>query len=289
MSEVKLHFRKPGLQTLVQDEGRQGHQAFGVPVSGPLDRASAKAANRLVGNTAGSTLLEITLIGPEIEISGSCYFAITGANMSPKLDGLEVKMNEAIHLTNKGTLSFEKAKYGCRAYMAIGGEWHIKSWLGSKSAATHNGTELTPDSIIAKDSIINITSYSEPPASVVVNQPVFSNVVRVRVMPGPEFDLFSREAIADFFGSGHTLNTDSNRMGYRLNPAIRGFKPEKEIISSGIVSGTVQVTNSGQPIVLLADAQTTGGYHRIANVIDEDLDKLGQLKPGDEIWFSLAK
>jgi allophanate hydrolase subunit 2 len=119
-------------------------------------------------------------------------------------------------------------------------------------------------------------------------RPEYPTRLRVRVLPGPEFEAFSPYAIGYFFSRGYRLTADSNRMGYRLDATIIDFRPAREVISSGIIPGTIQVTNSGQPIILMADAQTTGGYFRLANVISADMDRLAQLKPGDEVWFSLV-
>ncbi|MTI30759.1 biotin-dependent carboxyltransferase family protein [Xanthovirga aplysinae] len=290
MSEpVIFHFKKPGLQTMVQDLGRVGFQAFGVPTSGVMDKSSAKIANWLVGNPRENPVLEITLLGPQIEIKGNCQIALTGGNLSPTLNGNPIPMYETIQVDSGSILSFGRKLGGCRTYLAIRGKWQIKKWLGSYSASAHSGLELTPDSIIQKNSSLQVLSqlpiskrlYSKE------QRPIYSRSVRVRVLPGPEFDSFSPLAIGHFFSRGYQLTPDSNRMGYRLDGQIKDFNPKREVISSGIIPGTIQITNSGQPIILLADAQTTGGYFRLVNVISHDLDKLAQLMPGDEVWFSL--
>ncbi len=290
MTEAILHFKKSGIQTLVQDLGRSGFQAFGVPVNGAMDRSAAKVANWLVGNPLDSPVLEITLMGPQITIAGNCQIALTGADLSPKLNQQAVSRYETINITGSAELSFGKMQEGCRAYLAVGGKWNVKKWLDSYSASTYGGQELTPDSRIQKNSKLIIESRSpiEKRNYPVEKRPVFSQNLRIRVLPGPEFEAFSPYAIGYFFSRGYRLTADSNRMGYRLNANIIDFSPDREVISSGIIPGTIQVTNSGQPIILMADAQTTGGYYRLANVISADMDRLAQLKPGDEVWFSLV-
>lgn len=288
---VRLYCHRPGLQTLIQDHGRVGFQAFGVPVSGVMDSTSAHLANWLVGNSPDTPLLEIALSGPSVQLDGRCQMAITGADLSPTIDGLPVAMYQTIDVREGSMLSFGRLRSGCRAYVAIGGEWEVQGWLGSKSAALFLSSELTTDSIISKNSLITIRPGPSIQKRMIAKdlRPVFSGNVRARVLPGPEFEAFSNYAIAYFFSSTFRLSSHSNRMGYRLHPALTDFEPDREIISSGIVPGTIQIANSGQPILLMADAQTTGGYYRIANAITADLDQLAQLKPGDELEFSLVK
>lgn len=288
---LHLYIQKPGLQTLIQDLGRLNYRAFGVPVNGAMDQTSAKIANELVDNPPGSPVLEITLIGPQISFSHDCQIALTGADLSARIDRQPTRRYETINVNAGATLSFGKALEGCRAYLAVRGEWKIQTWLGSSSASAHQCRELTPDSCLQKDSRLSI--QLRPPIAQKIYpealRPSFPSCIRVRVLPGPEFEAFSPYAIGYFFSRGYRLTADSNRMGYRLNANIIDFRPDREVISSGIIPGAIQVTNSGQPIILMVDAQTTGGYFRLANVITADMDRLAQLKPGDEVWFSLVR
>lgn len=288
-NEVNLHFRKAGLLTTIQDQGRSGYQAFGVPVAGALDQTAAKTANFLVGNVPNAPVLEITLIGPEIVVNGDCQIAICGANLSPTCNGTFLPMYETVHLKDGDSIKFGRAQNGCRAYLAVGGQWLIKPWLGSYSASAQNGLELTPESLIRKEIQLKIIPAPFIDKRIIApsERQSYPTSLRVRVLPGPEFASFSALAIGYFFSHAYKVSRDSNRMGYRLEGQRIDFHPENEVISAGIIPGTIQVTNAGHAILLLADAQTTGGYHRIANVIQADLDKLAQLKPGDEIWFSL--
>lgn len=286
-----FHFIKAGLQTLIQDKGRVGYQSFGVPVSGALDKKSAALANELVGNSIDSPVIEMALLGAKIWIKGDCQIAITGADMSPKIDGQIVPNYTTITIKKEAVLSFRGAKSGCRTYIGIGGQWEIPQWLDSCSALPNSGEAATPKSLIQKESVLIIKTT--PPIAIKSiakeAQPTFLKSLRIRVLPGPEFEEFSKLTIAYFFSRGYRLTNDSNRMGYRLDASIIDFKPKREVISSGIVPGTIQITNAGQPVILMADAQTVGGYYRMANVISTDLDKLAQLRPGDEVWFSLIR
>jgi len=289
-NELTLTFLKPGLQTTLQDHGRIGLQYLGVPVGGALDRNSAQMANHLVSNHSNEPLLEITMSGPEILFDADALIAITGAHFNIKCDNESIENDKAYYVKSGSVIKFGKLDTGCRAYLAIAGSWKATPWKGSVSPLMQ-APEATPDSIIRKGSKIKIDSaHLNKTGSWDKNipVPVLANKVRLRVKPGPEFETISRTAIAKFFGQGHQISQDANRMGYRLNTQLISSEERKEMISSGIIPGTVQITGSGQPIILLKDAQTTGGYPRIANIIDEDLDQLAQLKPGDEIWFGIA-
>lgn len=286
-----LLFKKPGLLTTVQDLGRIGVQHLGVPIGGVMDQKSAKTGNWLVGNKDASPILEITLMGPEIEIQGPCQIALTGARLSPLLNGQQVSMYETINIDKNAILSFGKLVAGCRTYLAIGGTWQVKKWLSSYSAASVNGLALTRDSIIQKNSLLMINSQAFIPKRIAPQeqQATLADQISVRVMMGPEFDLFTSKDIAHFFGQTYHISNQSNRMGYRLEESIPNFQPCKELISSATLPGTIQISNSGQPIVLMRDAQTTGGYFRIANILTEDLDKVAQLKPKNSIRFILKE
>ena len=286
-----FHFLKAGLQTLIQDRGRIGYQSYGVPVSGVMDKKTAALANELVDNSSDTPVLEITLLGPTIKIEGDCQIAITGADLSPKVNKQPIQLYQTINIKDRDTLTFGGAKNGCRAYLAIRGKWQIKKWLDSYSALPYSGDTATPDSLIQKGTNLQIETISAIPIKSIPkeNQSNFSKKVRIRVLPGPEFEEFSNYTIAYFFSRGYQLTNDSNRMGYRLDATLIDFKPKREVISSGIMPGTIQITSAGQPVILMMDAQTVGGYYRIANVVSADLDKLAQLKPGEEVWFSLVR
>jgi antagonist of KipI len=276
--------------TLIQDAGRHGTQKYGVPVGGALDKMAHQTANWLVGNPLNTPVLEITMMGPKIEIEGDCQIAITGANISPMINNLSVPRNETLDVNNQSIISFGKLVQGCRAYLAIGGQWKINKWLGSGSAAIFSGKELVPGGMLQKNQQIGIETHpfisKKTVADFENNYPLGEAIIRV--LPGPEFHHFPREMIGQFFSTPFKISSDSNRMGYRLEQKLHLYQPKGEMISSGTIPGTIQITSSGQPIILLADAQTIGGYPRIANVISADMDNLAQLKPADQIRFQLV-
>ena len=288
---ARLHFLKQGLQTTIQDLGRYGMQDLGIPINGAMDKASSKLANHLVGNLVNSPVLEITLIGPKIQFEGQCQIAITGANLSADLNGKPLTQFETININHGDLVSFGKPISGCRAYLAINGKWEIRNWLGSYSASANNTDQTTPESIIEKDQILEIITGQEQPiiSTLESKRPSLSIKAPIKVYPGPEFEVFSAIEKHSFLNDEFMIGQDSNRMGYRLKEALREYTKREEIISSGVVPGTIQITNSGQPIILMADAQTTGGYPRIANVAKNDLNRLAQFKPGDKVRFELVE
>ena len=286
---VRMHIIKAGLLTLVQDQGRKGYQDRGVPVGGAMDRFSAQLANSLVGNLPEAPVLEITLMGPTIEWEGACQIALTGAELSAQLNGSSIPLNETVTVQSGSTLQFGRPIAGCRAYLAVGGSWAIPSWLGSRSAAHPEGKQVTPESVIHKGQHLSIDPH--PFISFrkarVEHQPIPGPPFQIRALPGPEFHQIDPVHIGYFFSQSYRISPDSNRMGYRLLGTPLPLEGQGPILSSGVMPGTVQITREGIPILLMADAQTTGGYHRFLQVIQADLDKLGQAKPGDSLRFAL--
>jgi len=287
---LKVKCLKTGLYTSIQDEGRFGVQDQGIPISGALDKSSMRIANQLVGNLPNSPVLEMTLFGPKLKFEGQGQIAITGANMKATLNGKRVENYMTLNIKSGDLLEFHNTDFGCRTYMSIGGQWQVQNWSNSFSALPSLMEEpglparLVDDYsfTVAINQTQELISYPER------NRPLFSECYVIRVVTGPEFDQFEIEVIQDFFDRIFVIHGDSNRMGYRLKDNLQDYVPSGEEISSGIVIGTVQISNAGKPIILMADAQTTGGYPRIANVVSDDLEIVAQLKPGDELKFMLV-
>ena len=287
---LKVKCLKTGLYTSIQDEGRFGVQDQGIPISGALDKSSMRIANQLVGNLPNSPVLEMTLFGPKLKFEGQGQIAITGANMKATLNGKRVENYMTLNIKSGDLLEFHNTDLGCRTYMSIGGQWQVQNWSNSFSALPSLMEEpglparLVDDYsfTVAINQMQELISYPER------NRPLFSECYVIRVVTGPEFDQFEIEVIQDFFDRIFVIHGDSNRMGYRLKDNLQDYVPSGEEISSGIVVGTVQISNAGKPIILMADAQTTGGYPRIANVVSDDLEIVAQLKPGDELKFMLV-
>lgn len=285
---AKVQVVMGGILTTIQDFGRIGYQKFGIGQSGVMDAYSYELANALVGNESGEAVLEITYLGPTLKFDSDIMIAVTGADVSPKIEGKEVGMHET-HLVKAGeTLSFGKLKSGVRAYLSFGGSIGVEEVNGSKSTLMkskiggYEGRQLKP-----KDefSIENVKPFVKKVLPIEF-RPVISQFAVMRALLGPQDDYFTEEGIKKFFRSGgYTITKNTDRMGMRLEGNSIQFKKGADIISDGTVMGSVQVPADGKPIILLADRQTTGGYTKIATIITPDICKLTQMAPGGKILF----
>jgi KipI family sensor histidine kinase inhibitor len=281
---------RPGLFTTIQDIGRWGHQASGVPVSGPMDRLSHRVANALVGNEPTAALLETTLAGPEIRIENGAVIAVTGADLGARLDAEDIPLHRPIKCRPGAVLRFGERRSGARAYVAFSGGITVSPMMGSRATHTYSGLGgLDGRTIVAGDRLPLGDERTLSPWRV-ISTPVKSATggVRVRVMPGPQLDYFSPEAIEVLQRARFTVTSQSDRMGYRLRGATIPRVDDREMISDATFAGALQVPPSGDPILLMSDRQTSGGYPQIATVITADLPMAGQLAPGDWIEFEIC-
>jgi KipI family sensor histidine kinase inhibitor len=281
---------QPGLYTTVQDSGRWGHQSSGVPVSGALDGLSHRLANALVGNDRGAATLEVTLAGPELRFDAAATIAITGARLSPTHDGASVAMDTPVPLRRGAVLRFGERAEGARAYIAIDGGIGVPPVLGSR--ATHALTALGGFNgrPLALGDTLPLAPALRAPARrrVGIDRSPARGGVRVRVLPGPQDDFFPEHAFESLQRSRFHVAPQSDRMGYRLVGSRLPRLDDREMISDATFPGGIQVPASGEPILLMADRQTTGGYPQIATVITADLPLAGQLAPGDWIEFQIC-
>ncbi len=288
MSYLKI--KNPGLLTTIQDFGRIGYQQYGVPVAGAMDSYAMQLANILVGNDRNDAVIEMTFVGPEIEFNLNTTIAITGADMSPNINGSLIEMYKTINVNKGDILKFNAVKQGCRAYLSICGGLDIPNIMESKSTylrANIGGFEgrklRVGDEIYVKArKNVRRVNTREIPKELI---PQYKNEVAARVILGPEDKRFTNQGIETFFEDEYKITNQSDRMGYRLDGKKIEHKDGADIISGGIALGAIQVPGHGQPIIMMADRQTTGGYTKIANVISVDIPYLAQLKPGDKIKF----
>jgi antagonist of KipI len=275
--------------TTVQDSGRWGHQREGVSVSGAMDRVAHRVANALVGNESFAATMEVTMIGPEVACLRDTIIAVTGADLSPQVDGRPVPRHQAVLLPAGAVVSFGERRQGARAYVAFAGGVDVPVVLGSR--ATHAPSAIGGVSgrpLRAGDELAILPRGPLPsrrPASPAA--PAVKGGARVRVLAGPQAERFPPEALARLTGSRFALSAESSRMGYRLQGSTVPA-PVGEMISDVTFPGAVQVPPSGDPILLMADRQTTGGYAQLAIVISADLPVAAQLAPGDWIEFELT-
>lgn len=279
-----------GILTTVQDYGRKGYQQYGVSVGGAMDRYSLALANILVGNERHEAALEITLSGLSLQFEMDTMFALTGADLGPLLNNQKVGMYQTV-LGKKGDiLSFNSVNKGMRAYMAVMGGIDVPQVMGSKSTylmgkiGGYKGRKLSEGDVIATNKLLNPLNYQfrSIPRDLIPN---YTESHEIRVIMGPEDEAFTAKGIEAFLNSPYKLTTQLDRMGYRLEGQAIEHKNSADIVSAGINWGAIQVPGHGQPIIMMSDRQTTGGYTKIANVISVDLHYLAQLKPGDSITF----
>lgn len=276
----------PGLFTTVQDPGRWGFQRFGVPVAGPMDAYSHLRANRLVGNATDAATLEVTLAGPTLAFDREAVVALAGASFSVALDGAVRAADEAFEVPAGATLTVQRPSRGARAYLAVAGGIAVPLVFGSR--ATHvpsrlggvEGRALQAGDVLA---IGDPAPLAQPCRLPPIDLPDRGAVLRV--LAGPEASDFPPGEWDRFLSARFEVHPDSNRIGYRLTRCVIRA-PEAESFSTATPMGTIQVPSGGEPIVLMADCQTSGGYARLAHVISADLGLAGQLKPGDWVEFA---
>lgn len=279
-----------GLLTTVQDLGRYGFQRYGVSASGVMDEYSAKIANKLVGNKVGEAVLETTLKGVQIEFLQNTAVAITGGNCDVTLNGTKIELWQS-YLVNRGDiLKMGICRSGLRNYLAFAGGIDVPIIMNSKSTnlkakvGGFNGRKLMTGDILS----VGVGSLEAP---LTLNKhyiPTYSKDIKVGVILGQQDDHFTEAGIKTFLNETYTVTQESDRMGIRLSSvsgATIEHKNGADIISDGITFGAIQVPGSGQPIVMMADRQTTGGYTKIGNVISSDLAKLAQATPGTKVKF----
>ena len=285
---MPLEILEPGFQTTIQDLGRFGYQRLGIPTAGAMDPFALKAANALVGNASNSAGLEITLLGPKLRFTEGCAIAITGGDLGPRLDGREIEGWKR-QLVRPGTvLDFAGRRSGARAYLAVAGGITVDEWLGSRSTylmASVGGLDgrvlRAGDQLPIGRSILSLARPSVAPN----RRPRYSAEPAVRVILGPHADRFTEEGIRSFLSGSYEISNASNRMGYRLEGPRINHTRGPDLISCGIPLGGIQVPGNGQPIILMADHQTTGGYTMIATVIQADIPLVAQCLPGERLRF----
>jgi antagonist of KipI len=291
---------KPGLQTTIQDRGRWGFQSLGVPVAGPMDPCSHRLANALVGNDADAATLEITLVGPEVEFEDARVVAVAGAEFVLTLDGRVEGGNTAIVAHAGSRLRFGSRGRGSRAYLAIAGGVTVTPTFGSRSTHLVSRTGgVDGRALVAGDRVpigeVTVMSPRRRAGRLVSGRQHAGGITalpdkhaRVRVLPGPQRERFADEALDALQSAPYTITGDSDRMGFRLQGPSLALKFGADIISDATPLGVLQVPSSGQPVLLMADRQTTGGYSKIATVITADIGIAGQLGPGDTISFEVC-
>lgn len=278
----------PGAYTTVQDKGRYGYQQMGIPVSGVLDAFAFRAANMLVGNPDYAAVLEITIMGPRLEILVESDVAVTGAEMGMTLNEQPVEGWKSIRVKPGDILNIQQVKNGCRGYLAINGGINVPVVMGSRATYVggklggYRGRPLKEGDVIQSGDAKLLNTPLKFPTDLI---PKHLSEIIIRAIPGPQDDFF-QEGLDTLFQSDYMVSTKADRMGYRLQgPNIKLAEGmPKSIISEPTMPGGVQIPADEQPIILLVE-QTVGGYTKIVTVISTDLPKVAQATPGDTIRF----
>ncbi len=279
----------PGIMSTIQDRGRTGYRAFGMPVSGVMDRYAFTMANILAGNGRDAAVLEMTMRGGRFKFASEAYVAVCGADMQGKLNGRKIKNWSGFYVPPDSELAFGYAATGCRAYLAFSGGIAVPQVMGSRSTYLRGGLGGHKGRALQAGDVLEITRVEALPIRLnelaYPSVPEYANDLPLRVILGLQNDLFTEDGIATFLSSVYTVSTRNDRMGYLLDGAVVMHKNGPDIVSDALCPGAVQVPGNGKPMILMADCQTTGGYAKIGVVIGADLAKLAQAKAGDRISF----
>jgi biotin-dependent carboxylase-like uncharacterized protein len=298
---MAIRVRQPGLLSTVQDTGRFGEYAIGMPPSGAMDVFSYEVGNYLVGNEEGAAGLEITYFGPELEFTEAAVIAVTGAEMPPKINGEEAPTWEALEVGEGDVLSFDYLRNGARSYLAVAGGIDVPVFMHSRSTYTliglggHEGRALQEgDELEVGEAPRN----SEGQVGKRVDDdhiPTYSSETELRVIIGLASYRITEESMEEFLSTTWTVTPDADRVGYRYKggelkfvereqPAGAGSDPAN-VVDFGYPIGSIQVPGGVEPIVLMNDAVTGGGYATIGTVISADCDRLAQTKTNDKTRF----
>lgn len=295
-STAQIEVLEPGLLTSVQDRGRFGHAALGVGHAGPMDRVCARLANALVGNPEHAALLEITLAGPSLRFNQDAVIALTGTDFDARIDDQPLPMWRPQPIVAGCTVTITAARHGTLGYLAIAGGIAVPPVLGS--AATDINAAIGPfegralrrgdrlplaasrQQLVLPDRHHQAWSLDPRPWFDVRAES------KLHLIPGPDFDALDDASHAALFAEAFRISARSNRVGYRLDDVPLTLRARVERISEPTAAGTLQLPSGGQPIVLMAEHPTSGGYPRIGQVAAIDLPHLAQRRPGDRVRFA---
>ena len=277
----------PGVLSLLQDLGRFGQAALGLTAGGPMDPQSAYWANRLLSNPQGSTLIECSVGGLQLKANGSSYIAVTGANAALTINGKAAQAWTTHKVSNGDVIELAMASQGLRCYLAVAGGFDVKPQFGSTSTVLREGVGgLNGNKLQAGDSLPAAQVTSLPRLQLPAQyRPQFNRILTLRLIEGYQAASFASTERQRFYLNSYQVTPQADRMGYKLKGgAIRC--QQSQLLSEGICYGAVQIPPDGQPIVLLNDRQTLGGYPKIGSVLSLDCALLSQAGAGVEVYFT---
>ena len=277
---IGLRVIECGPGTSLQDIGRFGFRRFGVSTSGTMDRRSAALANALVGNAAGSAVIEFHMLGGRFLVEeGPVVIATVGAKCVLRIAGKLINMGCSARAEPGEIVEVGSVRQGVFAYVAVSSGFDLTPELGSLSVHRRSGIG---GSTLVPGVYLTVAATPQPLMKMCLPEP---DIGPIRVLPGPQNDYFIMGAINALCSSSYTIQSHSDRMGYRLTGPTLHLSGDANIISDGVLPGSIQVPGDGQPIVLMRDCQTTGGDPKIATVISADLDRFAQISPGKLVRF----
>ncbi len=289
---------RPALQTTVQDLGRRGHRHLGVGLGGAMDRLALVIGNALVGNADEAAALELCLPPALMRFDADCVIALTGADCAARLDGATFPVGNAMQAKAGIMLELSRPTRGARAYLCVRGGIDVPVLMGSRSTDLQTQSGGFAGRMIRRGDVLRVRSGDSSPYPAGGGLPARAaspphlhwpkDDGPIRVMPAPEFAEFAPESRAALLEADWRVSPQSNRMGFRLEGPALTRVAQHELTSHAVFPGIIQVPEGGAPIVLMADAHTTGGYPRIATVIAADQWRLAQVPPGGSLRFSLC-
>lgn len=286
MSTIRVH--APGLQTTVQDLGRNGFGPLGVSPSGAADPISLRLGNRLIGNGESAAGLEMMLLGGTFTFPDGAILALTGSDFGATLDDVRVDVGDSVEARPGQALRLGPTNSAARCYLCVQGGIAVKPFLGS--AATHilSGLGGFEGRALRKGDVLHIGSARKAFRKRTLARQALEHLSHRKVLratAGPQVDWFSESSLRSFYANTYRVGEQSNRMGLRLEGAAITQSGTGQMITEGVSLGAIQVPAGGSPIILFVEQQTAGGYPKIANVIAADIHRVGQLRPRDEIRF----
>jgi len=293
---MSIQIIKPGLFDTIQDAGRYGYQHIGINPGGVMDEVAASVANMLVGNNMHEAIIELHFLAPVMRFEKACVIALSGANFSATINEQNIPLNTAIVVAAATQLSFKLYKKGARCYLAVYGGWEGNKWLNSYSTNTKvkagglNGRPLKKNDVIqfkAEQPTAELPDESFIITPIQINTDAFYNASNViRCLEGRQYEWLDDASKNKIKTALFKIGIQSDRMGYRLTGDTLESTKQKQLLSSAVTRGTVQLLPGGELILLMADHQTTGGYPVIANAISADMPSLAQMQPGSSVQFN---
>tara|TARA_B100001079_G_scaffold140290_1_gene120147 strand:- start:448 stop:1374 length:927 start_codon:yes stop_codon:yes gene_type:complete len=285
---LSIRILNPGLQTTIQDLGRNGYSHYGVSSSGAADDLSFRLGNLIVGNKENLAAIEMTLLGGDYKFDIDANISLTGSKFDAKIEGESLHFYKNIPIQSGQLLSIGQSLQGSRCYLAVRGGIDINDVLSAKTTHLTSKIGGVDGRSLKKDDVLIIGEEQKLLNPININEMLDINMSKLLIIKGLQSNYISKSTWKIFLNQEYIVSNLSNRMGIRLEGNSLKLDNENEIITEGVPLGAIQLPSNGYPIISFVEHQTTGGYPKIANVISSELHKVGQLKPGDKFQFELV-